>query len=193
MDRALLQLLDELSRFGQDNDARETARPRRMLNITPETGRLLWLLVKSTAAARVLEVGTSNAYSTIWLADAARVVGGRVTTLEYDAAKIEAARSNLARAGLLEHVEVIPGRAADSLAALSGPFDLVFLDADRGSYLGYLASIVPMLRSGGLLVTDNATSHAEELSGFLAAVESHPQLFAVTLPIGNGEQVAVKH
>lgn len=193
MDRALLQLLDELSRFGQNNDARETARPRRMLNITPETGRLLWLLVKATAAARVLEVGTSNAYSTIWLADAARLVGGRVTTLEYDTAKLEAARSNLARAGLLEHVEIIAGRAADSLAALAGPFDLIFLDADRESYLGYLASIVPMLRSGGLLVTDNATSHVHELEGFLAAVESHPQLFAVTLPIGNGEQVAVKH
>jgi predicted O-methyltransferase YrrM len=164
-----------------------------MLNITPETGRLLWLLVKATAAARVLEVGTSNAYSTIWLADAARLMGGRVTTLEYDTAKLEAARSNLARAGLLEHVEIIPGRAADSLAALAGPFDLIFLDADRENYLGYLASIVPMLRSGGLLVTDNATSHVHELAGFLAAVESHPQLFAVTLPIGNGEQVAVKH
>jgi predicted O-methyltransferase YrrM len=164
-----------------------------MLNITPETGRLLWMLVKATAAARVLEVGTSNAYSTIWLADAARLVGGRVTTLELDAGKIELARSSLARAGLLDHVEIIPGRAADSLAALSGPFDLIFLDADRESYLGYLASIVPMLRSGGLLVTDNATSHAHELAGFLAAVESHPQLFAVTLPIGNGEQIAVKH
>jgi predicted O-methyltransferase YrrM len=80
MDARLLAVLDELARFGRDNDARETERPRRMLNITPETGRLLWILVRQSRATRILEVGTSNAYSTIWLADAARETGGRVTT-----------------------------------------------------------------------------------------------------------------
>jgi predicted O-methyltransferase YrrM len=76
---------------------------------------------------------------------------------------------------------------------LAGPFDLVFLDADRENYLQYLESVVPKLRSGGLLVADNATSHASELEAYLATVEKHPQLFAVTIPIGNGEQIAVKH
>jgi predicted O-methyltransferase YrrM len=125
MDHVLMQQLAELAQFGRDNDSWETARERRMLNITPETGRLLWILVKTAGAARVLEVGTSNGYSTLWLADAARQVGGRVTSLEYDSAKIEVAHSNLTRAGLLSVVEIIPGRAADSLAAVSGPFDLV--------------------------------------------------------------------
>lgn len=192
MDHALGQFLEEPARFGEDNDARETARPRRMLNITRDTGRLLWILVRATGARRILEVGTSNAFSTIWLADAARATGGRVTTLEFNPDKIALARTNLARAGLESVVEVIAGRAADTLPGLAGPLDLVFLDADRPSYLDYLELVVPKLRPGGLLIADNVTSHAQELEAFLGRVKSHPRLFAVTVPIGNGEEIALK-
>ncbi|HEY2992704.1 MAG TPA: O-methyltransferase [Methylomirabilota bacterium] len=192
MDRALLELLDRLARFGEDNDARETARPRRMLNITRDTGRLLWILVAAAGATRILEVGTSNAFSTIWLADAARATAGRVTTLELNPDKVALARANLAEAGLAAFVDIIEGKAADTLARLPGPFDLVFLDADRPSYLTYLELVVPKLRAGGLLVADNVTSHASELQDYLARVKSHPRLFSVTVPIGNGEEIAVK-
>jgi predicted O-methyltransferase YrrM len=192
MDRALLELLDTLARFGEDNDARETARPKRMLNITRDTGRLLWILITATRATRILEVGTSNAFSTIWLADGARATGGRVTTLELNPDKIALARTNLASAGLAGLVDIIEGKAAETLASLPGPFDLVFLDADRPSYLSYLELVVPKLRAGGLLVADNVTSHASELQDYLARVKSHPALFSVTAPIGNGEEIAVK-
>src|SRR5215471_3828602 len=106
MDDTLLGLLERLAQLGEDNDARETARPRRMLNITPDTGRLLWILIQATRATRILEVGTSNAFSTIWLADAARATGGRVTTLEVDPGKVALARANLGRAGLADRVEI---------------------------------------------------------------------------------------
>ena len=192
MDATLLKLLDTLAQFGEDNDARETARPRRMLNITRDTGRLLWVLIGATRATRILEVGTSNAFSTIWLADAARTTGGRVTTLELNPDKVALARANLATAGLAGFVDIIEGKAADTLAALPAPFDLVFLDADRPSYLTYLELVVPKLRAGGLLVADNVTSHASELQDYLARVKSHPQLFSVTVPIGNGEEIALK-
>ena len=192
MDSALTALLDELARFGDENDARETERPRRMLNITPDTGRLLWIMVGSTRASRILEIGTSNAYSTIWLADAARETGGRVITLELNPDKVGLARENLKRAGLGERVEILQGRAAEILAGLEGPFDFVFLDADRPSYLTYLELVVPRLRPGGMLIADNATSHASELQDYLLRVRSHPQLFAVTVPIGNGEEIALK-
>src|SRR3989454_10344028 len=155
MDGALLALLDRLARFGEDNDARETARPRRMLNITRDTGRLLWVLVVASGARRILEVGTSNAFSTIWLADAARTTGGRVTTLELNPDKIALARANLSEAGLDVVVEIVEGRAAETLAALPGPFDLVFLDADRPSYPTYLELVVPTLRPGGILISDH--------------------------------------
>jgi predicted O-methyltransferase YrrM len=192
MDNELTALLDRLARFGDENDSRETERPKRMLNITPETGRLLWIIVRATRATRILEVGTSNAFSTIWLADAARSTRGRVTTLEVNPDKIALARANLASAGLDGEVEIIEGRAAHTLAALPGPFDLVFLDADRPSYLTYLELVVPRLRPGGMLIADNVTSHANELQDYLRRVKSHPQLFAVTVPIGNGEEIALK-
>jgi len=192
VDSALTALLDELARFGDDNDARETERARRMLNITPETGRLLWILARSARATRILEVGTSNGYSTIWLADAARATGGRVTTLELNPAKVKLARENLARAGLADRVEVLEGRAVDSLGTRPGPFDFVFLDADRGSYLTYLELVVPRLVPGGLLVADNVSSHAQELHDYLARVKSHPALLSVTVPVGKGEEISFK-
>ena len=192
MDATLSALLDELARFGDDNDARETKRPKRMLNITPDTGRLLWILVQTSRARHILEVGTSNAYSTIWLADAARATDGRVTTLEADAGKIALARENLRRAGCADRVDVVPGRAAETLRTLAGRFDFVFLDADRPSYLTYLEVVVPKVVRGGLIVADNVTSHAEELEAYLARVKSHPALFSVTVPVGKGEEISYK-
>ncbi len=192
MDQALAAFLDDLARFGGENDRRETERAKRMLNITPETGRLLWIMVRATRATRILEVGASNAYSTIWLADAARETGGRVITLELDPEKVKLARENLARAGVADRVEIRQGRAAETLAAIPGPFDFVFLDADRSSYRTYSELVVPKLARGGLLVADNVTSHPQELVEYLTLVKSHPGLFSVTVPIGNGEEVSLK-
>lgn len=192
MEDALRDLLDELAAFGRENDERETDRDRRMLNITPDTGQLLAILVRATGARRVLEIGTSNGYSTIWLAWAARAVGGHVTTIERATHKVAMARANLNRAGLAPLVTIREGDARDVLAELSGPFDLIFLDADRESYLAYLDPLLALLRPGGLLVTDNVVSHAHEVAAFLARLKSDPRLDSVTLPIGNGEELTYK-
>ena len=85
MTRPLEGLLAELEEFGKTNDGSTTERPRRMLNITRDTGEFLAVLVRATLAQRVLEIGTSNGYSTLWLADAARAIGGSVTTVELSA------------------------------------------------------------------------------------------------------------
>lgn len=192
MDRVLAAFLDELWRSGEENDAREAERPKRMLNITPDTGRLLWILVQAARATRILEVGTSYAYSTIWLADAARATGGHVITLERNPDKVRLARENLARAGLADRVELREGNAAETLAGLTGPFHFVFLDADRANYSAYLDLALPKLQPGGLLVADNVISHAEELADYLARVKSNPALFSVTVPVGKGEEIALK-
>lgn len=192
MDEALRALLDELAEFGRRNDERETERERRMLNITPETGQLLAILVRAMGARRVLEVGTSNGYSTLWLAWAAQAVRGQVISIERAAHKAAMARANLERAGLASFVTIREGAALDALAGLSGPFDLIFLDADRENYLAYLEGVLPLLRPGGLLVTDNVVSHAHELVEFLARVKSDPTLDSVTLPVGNGEELTYK-
>ena len=119
VDPTVLALLDELWSAGDANDARQTERPLRMLNITPDTGRFLWILVRAARATRILEVGTSNGYSTIWLADAARAAGGRVVTLERDPNKVRLARENLQRAGVAGWVDVREGPAAETLCRAS--------------------------------------------------------------------------
>lgn len=192
MDPTLLTLLDELATFGETNDARETTRPRRMFNITPETGRLLWILIRLARPRRILEIGTSNAYSTIWLAGAARSVGARVVSLEANPEKVRLARENLGRAGLADVVEIVAGSAHESLARLAGPFEMVFLDADRASYLAYLEALLPKMPADALLVADNAVSHASELADYLARIKSHPDFFSVTVPVGKGEEISLK-
>ena len=187
-----MALLDRLARFGDEYDAREIERSHKMLNVTPDTGRLLWILVRACRATRILEVGTSNAYSTIWLADAVRETSGRVITLEHNPDKIALARANLAEAGLTEYVDLHEGEAEETLSQLSGPFDLVFLDADRPQYIIYFELVFPKLVSGGLLVADNVVSHAQDLAAYLARVKSHPGLFSVTIPIGKGEELSFK-
>jgi predicted O-methyltransferase YrrM len=184
--------LDELAELGRRHDAEEPEHSRRFLNITPETGRFLAILVRATQAAQILEIGTSNGYSTIWLAWAAGRTGGHVTTIERSSDKVAMARTNLERAGVADRVTVREGVALDVLRGLPGPYDLIFLDADRPNYLGYLGLVVPLLRPGGLLVTDNVVSHANELRGFLHAVQSDPALETVILPLGNGQSVSYK-
>lgn len=192
MDESLRQLLDELASFGQENDARETERPKRMLNITPDTGELLAILVRATRARSILEIGTSNGYSTLWLAWAASDTDGQVTTIERAADKAELARQNFARAGLADRITLRQGAALDVLAGLTGSFDLIFLDADRPSYPTYLDHLLRLLRPGGLLVTDNVVSHAHELPEFLARLKGDPRLQSITVPIGNGEELTYK-
>ncbi len=192
MESSLRHFLSELAEFGRENDARVTEHAARMLNITPETGQLLAILVRAMRARRILEVGTSNGYSTIWLAWAARDTDGHVETIERSAQKIALARGNLARAGLSERVTIHQGLALDVIRDLTGPFDLIFLDADRPNYLAYADLLLARLRIGGLLVTDNVVSHAHELGDFLARIKGDPTLESVTIPIGNGEELTYR-
>ncbi len=130
--------------------------------------------------------------STIWLADAAREISGHVITLERSPDKVTHARANLSEAGLAEYVDLKEGDAAEALKQLSGPFDLVFLDANRPQYLTYFELVFPKLVSGGLLVADNVISHAHELTAYLSRVKADSRLFSVTLPVGKGEELSFK-
>jgi predicted O-methyltransferase YrrM len=189
----LQALKDELARFGADNDATHTERAQRMLNITPDTGELLGVLVRATVARRVLEIGTSNGYSTLWLAEAAAAVGGQVTTLEYAADKIALATATFARSGLAMQIELVHTEAGKWLgAAAEASIDLLFLDSERSQYLGWWPDLRRVLRPGGLLVVDNAVSHAEQMAAFEAQVRRDPQFHCVRVPLGNGELIAVR-
>jgi predicted O-methyltransferase YrrM len=189
----LMDLLAELEDFGQQNDATITDRTRRMLNITRDTGEFLVVLVKAMDAKRVLEIGTSNGYSTLWLARAARDVGGAVTTVEVSKLKINLAKANFARSGLERFITLVHDNAGNVLEGMpEASVDLLFLDSERPEYPGWWPDLKRLLRPGGLLVVDNATSHAEQMAPFVALVTADPTFTTSLVPVGNGEFLAVK-
>jgi len=186
-------LLAELERFGKANDGSTTERPRRMLNITRDTGEFLAVLVRATLARRVLEIGTSNGYSTLWLAAAACAIGGAVTTVELSDYKVGLATSNFARSGLARYIAVVHDDAGRVLCrSADGAFDLVFLDSERAEYPGWWGDLKRVLRPGGLLVVDNATSHRAEMAPFVAQVSADASFVTSLVPVGNGEFLALK-
>jgi predicted O-methyltransferase YrrM len=128
------------------------------INVTPNLGKLLHLLARVQGARNILEVGTLGGYSTIWLARALPP-GGRLVTLEVDPKHTEVARKNIARAGLSDVVELRLGRALDTLPKLAaegrGPFDLIFIDADKPSNADYFTWALKLSRRGSLIVLDN--------------------------------------
>lgn len=192
MDRALAQVLDELYAAGRAHDAAQSDRLARLRNLEPETARLLALLVRATGARDVLELGTSNGYSTLWLADAVRDTGGTVVSVELEADRSREAAANLARAGLEAHVELRVEDAADALAeADDAGVDLVFLDAERPHYVAYWPQLLRVLRPGGLLAVDNVISHSYELEAFTALVEDDPRVTTSVVPVGAGLRLAV--
>lgn len=128
------------------------------IHVSPNQGCFLQLLAASCGARSILEVGTLGGYSTIWLARALPA-DGRLVTLEFEPKHAEVARANLTRAGLDKMVELRQGRASDSLAQLAaegaGPFDLIFIDADKESYPEYLPWALKFSRRGTLIIADN--------------------------------------
>ncbi|TQM02599.1 putative O-methyltransferase YrrM [Stenotrophomonas maltophilia] len=190
----LSELKNELARFGAENDAHETERARRMLNITPDTGEFLSVLVRFGNARRVLEIGTSNGYSTLWIAEAAAAIDGHVTTLEYAADKVAMARDAFARSGLADRITLVHGDAGQWLAqAADASIDLLFLDSDREQYAGWWPQLRRVLRRGGLLVVDNATSHAAQMEPLRALLDADPDFGTSLVPVGNGELLAVRN
>jgi predicted O-methyltransferase YrrM len=163
------------------------------IEVLPSQGKLLFILASAVGARSILEIGTLGGYSTIWLARALPP-GGRVVTLEVNARHAEVARSNFARAGLDDVIDLRLGSALDTLPTLVGqgvgPFDMIFIDADKPTYPEYLAWAIRLSRSGSLIVADNvvrngavidANSQDPAVQGvrrFNAALAAEPRVVA---------------
>lgn len=130
--------------------------------VSVQQGKFLSLLAGAMGARSILELGTLGGFSTIWLARGAGP-HGRVVTLEYEPKHAEVARSNLERAGLADRVEVIVGAALDTLPTVTGPFDLIFIDADKENYPAYLQWAVRLARPGAIIVADNVIRQGQIL------------------------------
>ena len=159
--------------------------------VEPTTGRFLFALVAPQTDCEVLEIGGSRGYSTIWLAAAARILGGRVLSLEADPAKCEAWRRNLADAGLDDWAELVEGDAHETLPQIDDVFDLVFLDAEKDDYEPFFQLARPKLEPGALVVADNVLSHVDSLGAYSAARHADPDLESVTVPLDRGLELSV--
>jgi len=167
-----------------------------LINVAPNQGKLLHILALASGARAILEIGTLGGYSTIWLARALPA-DGRLITLEADPKHAAVARANIARAGLADIVEVRLGRALDTLPQLAaegrGPFDLVFIDADKPNTAAYFAWALKLTRRGGLIITDNivrggavidegsADASVQGVRRFNAALAAEPRVSATAI------------
>jgi predicted O-methyltransferase YrrM len=186
--RAVLERLEEQDRAEREA---EVARELRARQVAPTTGRFLLALAASQPGIEILEIGGSRGYSSIWLAAGARVLGGRVTSLESDPAKCAAWRTNVAEAGLDEWAELVEGDALETLRGAQDVFDLVFLDAEKEDYEELFGLVRPLLEPGALVVADNVLSHVETLGAYSSARRADPTLSSVTIPLDRGLELSV--
>ena len=192
MEPELRALLSELHAWGQSYDERQPDCTKRMLNLDPDTALLMSILVRSSRRSRLLEIGTSNGYSTIWLAWAAAPCGGRVLSIDFNPEKHALADANLRRAKLRHRVDLRPGDATEVIPTLPGPFDFVLFDSFKTMESTQLALLLPKLTEDALVLADNALSHGKDMEPYLARVAAQADFDHLVVPVGKGLSVAYR-
>lgn len=165
-EQKVLEFLDHLQK----------TQSRGMMNVPPEDGKLLRILTQSSNAKRVVEIGTSNGYSAIWICLGLQHTGGNLTTFEIDEERAALARENWKKAGCTDRIKLVMGDAHEEVKKLEGPVDLVFIDADKAGYADYLRKLLPIVRPGGLILAHNTTSQSRDMKDFLDLITTHPDL-----------------
>lgn len=200
MDPAITAVLDvyhermreEHSRMGRGVPAGSGDwRDQALLAVGPESGQLINILARSLKAPNILELGTSFGYSGVWLAEAARASGGRLTTIELAEHKSAYAREMSAKAGLAEHVDFHVGDAVKVIGELPGPFDFVLVDLWKDLYVPCLEAFYPKLNPGAVVVADNIIRPGgEDVARYVRAVRAKPNMRSLLLAVGSGLEVS---
>lgn len=163
-----------------------------MMNVPTADGRLLRLLVEAIGAKRVVELGTSNGYSGLWMSLALRRTGGTLQTFDVDARRASLARANFKQAGIDGLITSVLGDAHEKVKAIKGPIDLVFIDADKDGYIDYLQKLLPLVRTGGLVVAHNMRRPPPD-PRYIKAIVENPALETIFLHMrGAGIAVTLK-
>jgi predicted O-methyltransferase YrrM len=152
-----------------------------MWNITPEEGKLLYILTSTAKAKHVVEIGTSIGYSSIWFCLGLQATGGRLTTHEIDPYRISLARENFEKAGVSHLVTIVEGDAHKAVTRLKEPIDILYIDADKAGYIDYLTKLLPLVRPGGLILAHNTTDQASQMQDYLKAITNNPELETIFL------------
>jgi caffeoyl-CoA O-methyltransferase len=192
MESEVIEVMARLEMRDERERAQKLPGSGRIQALHPDSGRFVYVLALAKAAKSIVEVGTSHGYSTLWLAAAAKVNGGRVVTHDSNLERIAAARKNFADAGLADVIEIVEGDARETLRDRTEPVDLLFIDAEKSYYETFFDAVYQRLVKGGVVVADNAISHQDELEDYISYVENHPNLESSLVPIGRGLEVSVK-
>jgi predicted O-methyltransferase YrrM len=182
-----LAKINNLYQQFKEHDATQTDRLYRYRNIEPESAEFLSILIRTQQSKRILEIGTSTGYSTLWLANAAQSTGGQIITVEIDAERIALAQQNAVEFSLDQQIEFLISDAQIYLASIKEKFDFILLDAERDAYCEYWNYLPQILKEkGGILIVDNVVSHAKEVEEFIHLVKLDPRFMTTTLSIGAG-------
>lgn len=187
---AALTTLERLYREDAAQRAAGLPSSRRTRNIDHESGRFLSMLARGMNARSILEIGSSNAVSTIWFGLAVQANGGKVTGTELIPDRAAEANRNIAEAGLADVAMVLAGDARTTLASLAGPYDIVFIDAEKDDYPAHFAAALPLVRSGGVILSDNVVSH--DLTAYQRMLRARDDVDTVTLPLERGIEFSIK-
>jgi predicted O-methyltransferase YrrM len=191
LDDRVRSVLARLEAEDADERARGVPREQRARQVARSTGQFLFAFVSPQADCEVLEIGGSRGYSTIWLAAAVRLLGGRVLSLESDPAKVEAWRANVEEAGVGDVAQLVAGDAFETLPPIDDVFDVVFLDAEKEQYEPLFAEARTKLEPGAVVIADNVLSHEDTLGAYSRARQADPTLESVTLPLDRGLELSV--
>ena len=165
-------------------------------SVPRKDGEFLHLLVKATRAIHALELGTSHGFSALWMGLGLEETGGRLTTIEIDKERHDLARRHVSEAGLSQRVTLIKGDAHAELPRLDGPFDFVFMDADKEGQMDYFSKLYPKkLVPGAILAVHNAIRQAHSMQDYLKMIRRHPDFDTVTLSVtmDDGFCVSYRH
>ena len=168
-------------------DSTQVDRLNRYRNIEPESALYLAMQIRIQQSKRILEIGTSTGYSTLWLANAAQETDGQITTLEIDALRTAQAKKYAEELNLDHVIDFIVTDAQDFLQHSSEVYDFILLDAERNAYLNYWVYLQKMINpKGGVLIVDNVISHASEVKAFIQQVKQDGRFMTTTLSLGAG-------
>lgn len=187
----VLERMHQLEQRDTKERADGVAQIKRLRQIPPETGVLLAQLALSAPEGTVIEIGTSGAYSSMWIGLAMARRGGKLVTFELLPEKVDLARETLKKSGMEDQVELVHGDARGHLKEYD-EIAFCFLDAEKEMYAEFYELVAPKLVPGGLLVADNVISHAEDLEDFVEMARQDASLDAAILPVGKGLLVASK-
>jgi len=197
----VLRRIEEQERFEQENPS-EITNSEKVLSIGRDTGIFYNILLQNMGAKKILEIGMSVGYSTIWFADSiSKISTGKIITIDHDEKKIERAKQNFEEAGVSNLINIHYGDALKILSDIKNEsnsnesFDFIFIDADKERYIQYFEAVLPMVKPGGIIGADNIL-FPERFQKFtnlyVKHVRKNPSIRSITIPIDNGEELSLK-